>query len=1292
MPHWLLGSCAPALAILCTCLLEDRWLPAQQPVEGWQTLQTIAESSNFTSTATAQEVQQFLLQVVDGWDSASLFALGSSVEQRVIHAVLLEPTKPQANKSQANKSQANKPEASKPEANKAQAESTESEPPNDGENSATLTVLVIGGIHPGECDGKEAILALLRDLRKSGFDDLANLRLIVVPLLNVDGESRRGIEHRSEQAGPFTGVGIRENAQGLDLNRDFIKLETPEVREIVRMINDWDVDVLIDLHTTNGSLHRYDLTYDIPHNPAACQEIDQYLRSDLLPEVTQKLAEDGIPTFYYGNFDSTHTRWETYGHQPRFSTEYMGLRGKVGILVESYSYATYEKRFRASYHFVQQTLLQLAKDAARVQALIESHEAQMRPGSEVPIAAELSQAEGTFTVLGFQTESGQPPSGPFDSESANNLQAKDYSVELWNRAEATQSVPLPQAYAIDAQCAWAVDRLARHGIPVKRLTMDQEVLAEIATITKNQSQRNYQGHPLKKLEVDWKTEKTLLSRDTYVVSATGPLARLTAYLLEPESDESLATWNFFDPYVSQGLTYPVRRLSQLPEQLEQLQEIPRTEELTLEKVMRPGATIELSGKNLIQSVSWLSTSEEMELAYQRDGQWFAMQATTGATRRLTELSELEKKLVELESFSASSARAIVGRLGLWAKDQQRILIRHQGELYLYDRSDRSVRPITASPDKTIELPELSPTGEHIAFVRNNNLWILDCQSGKETQLTDDGSTELLNGILDWVYQEELYGRGNFKGFWWSPDGTQIAWLQLDQTPVPEYLVSDSVSVAQALERTRYPKAGQPIPTARVWVSSIADGSKREVDLSRFPPEDRLVGRVSWSPKGQVWLQVLNRVQNRQEVLQVDPSSGASRAVVSEKTDGWIELRTTPQFLSNGDFLWLSDLPDGRTHLFRVDPATGERFTLTSGDWDVKEYLSVSEDQNLAFVTGNLMSPIESHLIGVNLSQGGFSVIDKQPGSHSVSVHPSGKYYITTVSSLESLPTTIVSSMDQTSRFVVSAPINDRHLSVRNGFPPDARTVRTRDGVELPVLILLPEEASVSDLTGEGGRLPVVFHVYSGPQAPIVRNQWQQRNYWWHRMLCSKGYAVVLCDNRSSQGRGIADTWKVRGDLGRVELQDLEDVAQWVAGQPWADPDRFGIWGWSYGGYMTAYAMANSKLFKAGISGAPVTDWRNYDAIYTERYMDLPSANEAGYKSSSVVEAADQMHGRLMLIHGERDDNVHLSNTLQLAHALQVAGKQFDLMIYPKARHGVVDPKQRYQMHQMMTEFFDRHLK
>jgi dipeptidyl-peptidase-4 len=270
---------------------------------------------------------------------------------------------------------------------------------------------------------------------------------------------------------------------------------------------------------------------------------------------------------------------------------------------------------------------------------------------------------------------------------------------------------------------------------------------------------------------------------------------------------------------------------------------------------------------------------------------------------------------------------------------------------------------------------------------------------------------------------------------------------------------------------------------------------------------------------------------------------------------------------------------------------------------------------------------------------------------------------------------------------LAVPTNDhfRFLDIKQ---PQLLEITARDGLKLQSMLIAPPGV---DLAKPNGKYPVLIHVYGGPRAPTVRNSWSGRDYLWHQYLAQQGFFVLLCDNRSARGRGAADTWTIYKDLGRVETQDLEDAVSWLKSQPWSDGDRIGMWGWSYGGYFTSYAMTHSKSFRAGIAGAPVTDWHNYDAIYTERFMDVPKNNEAGYKSSSSVEAAANLHGRVLVIHGERDDNVHISNSLQFANALQRAGKQFDLMVYPKNRHGIGDPRQRYHMYSMMTEFLQRYL-
>jgi len=1211
-------------------------------------LPTVAEASMFTATANGAEVEAFLRRLANVWKGSELTTIGRTVEGRPLWALVVEP----------------------------QVKS-ETKP---------LTVMMIGGIHSGECDGKEAMLALARDLARGKHEKWWQcLRLIFVPNFNADGNERRGVLHRLGQAGPDAGMGLRENAQGLDLNRDFVKLETPEVSSLVAAFNRFDVDVFVDMHTTNGSLHRYEMTYDIPHNPSASQTIDRWLRGKLMPKLTERMEQAGFDSFYYGNFDAEHRRWETYGHEPRYSIEYMGLRGRIGILVESYSYAGYQRRVEASYSFVRELLFSLTEQAAEVRNMIDQSTVVPHVGQLLALDAKLAATGAAINVRGYQQSNGAPPKGPYGPDSAAKLTPKDYAVQLWNRADAVNSVTLPHAYAIGEQYAWAVSHLAKHGIHVMRLKSETKAQAERYDVFSAQRANTFQGH--KMLDVDAKViaTETILPAGTYIVKISQPLGLLAAHMLEPEADDSFTVWNFFDPDVDVGQSFPVQRVVQelAEDALANIDQVPATEAITLEHLYSPGKTVEYGGA-AIRGATWIGDTSEYTL--RRDDATFAVDAATGAMRPIEELRTMAQKLGSLAAFTAESARSNA-TLKAFSPDRMHALVPHRRDLYYFDAHSGAARQLTHSDTEDEEFAELSPDGKHVAFLRDSNLWVVATESTELKQLTKDGSEELLNGKLDWVYQEELYGRGNFKAYWWSPDGRHIAFLQLDQTPVLHYQVSDSINFRQQLEDTRYPKAGDPLPVARMWIVDIASGALQQVDLTAFDESDRLIARVTWSPTNELWLQIFNRVQNKQSVVRVDRDSGKASTLFTESTEGWIEVLGTPEFIGSGDFLWLSDLPEGRRHLYRVSSTSGKRTPLTSGDWDVESLLSVSSDKSTAFVSGNISHPIESQLIAVDLHRASIHQLTSAPGTHRVNVDASGKFFIDVFSNFTTPPVVSVHSIDGQQLRVVEAPTSDRYRFV-NVQPPTATTIKARDGLELQALIMLPNGVDIQNLSR---KLPVVFHVYGGPQAPTVKNSWSGGSYWWHQMLCQQGFAVVLCDNRSSRGRGIKDTWSIRKDLGRVELKDLEDAVKWVAEQPWADGERVGLWGWSYGGYFTSYALTHSKLFRAGIAGAPVTDWRNYDAVYTERYMDLPKHNYEGYKSSSVVEAAGNLSGRLLLIHGERDDNVHLSNTLQFADALQNAGKQFDLMVYPKNRHGIADPQQRAHMQQMMTDFFIKNL-
>ncbi len=1213
-------------------------------------LQTVAEKSGYTSTATAEEVDQYLADLVAGWPAAELTSIGQTVEGRELSAVLV--------------------------------------PPQVKTDVKPLTVLILGGIHSGECDGKEGLLALARDMAAGKLDpSLRSLNLILVPNYNADGNERRSPDHRPGQAGPTEGMGIRENAQGLDLNRDFVKLESPEARSLIAAIDQHDVDVLIDLHTTNGSLHRYDLTYDIPHNPIMPDEVDQWLRGELIPQVTSSMKKAGFSTYYYGNFDRDHTTWKTYGHEPRYSTDYMALRGKIGILSESYSYVSYQRRVEASYQFAYEVIKVLASNsdpAHRAIALGGSS----KLGDPLPLRAEITKTADNELALGFRTADGKPPTGPYGHEALGKHEAKNYLVELWNRYTPTKSVELPFAYALPARFAWVAQRLSMHGVNVQTLAEDTEIKVEQYQVTSAKRSREFQGHRMLAIEAELlDPSERKFPAGTFIVRVSQPLGKLAAYLLEPLSDDSLAVWNFFDPDILGNQLYPVSRVVQGVAHLKYQPatgEAPASELITLQHLSQPNFTVDYDG-DLRRSAHWLGDTQQYVV--RSSNEHFVVDAMTGAQRRLDELTALAKALEQLEEFSASDAQA-AAKASVLTEDLQFGVLVHKSDLYFYDAKTAKARRLTKTERATEELVELSPDGSHAAFVLDNNLWVVNCETSELKQLTIDGSEEKLNGILDWVYQEELYGRGNFKAFWWSPAGDEIALLKLDQTEVDRYRVSDSISFKQQLEETRYPKAGDPIPVVSLWKADIQSGDLKEVDLTEFPVDDRLVSRVTWAEDRSLWVQVHNRVQNKQALLRVLPGETACKTILKEESEGWLEIRSVPHFLDDQRFLWLSDLPAGRTHLFSVDIATGDQTALTSGEWDVGAIEGVSLDKKTVFVTGNYGNAIEQHLVAVDTGDGAAKRITQLDGSHSVKLDASCGYFIDRFSNTTTPPRLALFSTTGEAVRTIDAPRSDRHRAVMYQSPIQT-TIPAADGLPLQATIMLPPGVTPENANEA---LPVLFYVYGGPQAPTVKNEWAGRYFWWHQMLCQRGFAVVLCDNRSARGRGVKDTWTIRGDMGRVEMQDLEATVQWVSKQPWADKDRLGIWGWSYGGYFTAYAMTHSKLFRAGISGAPVTDWRNYDAIYTERYMDLPQDNAEGYESSSVVRSAANLSGRMMIIHGERDDNVHISNSFQLANALQQAGKVFDMMVYPKNRHGIVQPSQKHHLQKTMTEFLETHLK
>jgi dipeptidyl-peptidase 4 len=578
-----------------------------------------------------------------------------------------------------------------------------------------------------------------------------------------------------------------------------------------------------------------------------------------------------------------------------------------------------------------------------------------------------------------------------------------------------------------------------------------------------------------------------------------------------------------------------------------------------------------------------------------------------------------------------------------------------------------------------EDPKLSPDGSTVAFRRNWDLYALDVSSGKETRLTENGSETLRNGGLDWVYPEEL-DLGT--AYWWSPDSKSIAYLQFDTSREPIYPHEDLLRPSAVYEPQRYPHAGENNADVRLGVVAAKGGPTRWIDTGDTR-NNFLIARAGWMPDSKsVYMIRLNRTQNHLEMIAASAATGEQRVVFSESDRFWVNLDGDVIFLNGGKrFLWTSER-DGFRHVYLYSNDGRKVKQLTKGSWEVTGINGVDEQRGRVFYTSSEPGHLERQLYSVGLDGSDKRRITAEPGSHTVTMGPAAAYYLDDFSSMKQPGAVTLHSGDGKQISVYRGA--DERLSSYDILPTEIVPFRASDGTDLYGRLIRPAGFR------PGTRYPVIVKVYGGPGSQAFRDSWTGIDI--DQAYAQMGYAVWEAENRGGTGRGHAFETPVFHNLGKVELSDQIDGVKQLIAMGIADPARVGIQGWSYGGFMTANAMLNAgEVFKCGIAGAPVTDWRNYDSIYTERYMGLPQDNPEGYRESALPSLAHQLSGRLMLVHNIEDDNVLFQNTLQLSDALQKAGKIFETMIYPQKTHAVTGPVAR-QMNESMVEFFDRCLK
>ena len=704
--------------------------------------------------------------------------------------------------------------------------------------------------------------------------------------------------------------------------------------------------------------------------------------------------------------------------------------------------------------------------------------------------------------------------------------------------------------------------------------------------------------------------------------------------------------------------------------------------LTVDAIYHPERRVAFSGF-AEDGISWLDPATYIVSRQSGSGyEWLKVDATSGKTSPLFDADRMETALASLPGVTRAEAGLIARSNNLTFNSARTgILVTMADDLYFYDISGAKASRLTTAAGEEEEAT-FSPDGKLVAFVRANNLHVVDVASQRERAITTDGAREILNGKLDWLYQEEIYGRDHFRAYWWSPDSARLAFLQLDERPVPEYTVVDHIPYRPALEVTDYPKAGDPNPLVKLGLSSVTAGTPVWVDVSASATSEYLIVDVDWTPDSQrAVYQIQDREQTWLDLNLADANTGRSRKLVRETTKAWVNNNGDPIWLRDGSFLWFSER-SGFKHLYRVADDGRVMNQITTGRWDVRTLYGVNQNAGVLYFAASERSPIGTDIYRINIDGTGLTRLSQTDGTHRAIFNPDFTLFADVWSNVSTPPQVrLYRNTGSEVRAIDLNPVTalrDYRMS-----RPEFVQVKTRDGFLMEGMLIKPVDFNPSR------RYPVYQFTYAGPGASQVKNQWGGREYMFHQMLAQHGVLVWVLDNRSASGKGAESQWPVYGRLGELELQDLEDGITWLKQLPYVDPTRMVLSGWSYGGFMTAYAMTHSTSWSAGIVGAPVTDWRDYDTVYTERLMKLPKNNSDGYRRTAPRFAADKLQGRLLLLHGTMDDNVHMQNSVQFAYELQKAGKPFEMMVYPKSRHGIADGRLNSHLRQLMFDFVMR---
>jgi dipeptidyl-peptidase-4 len=663
---------------------------------------------------------------------------------------------------------------------------------------------------------------------------------------------------------------------------------------------------------------------------------------------------------------------------------------------------------------------------------------------------------------------------------------------------------------------------------------------------------------------------------------------------------------------------------------------------------------------------------------------------TSSTIDLYDFATLNKVAALIDTKDFSELQGIDSYT--FSNDEKKILIANNSDqifrhssvshFYIYDIATKSVTKIS---DDKIQEPTFSPDGSKIAFAKENNLYVYELASKKTTQITTDGKRNaIINGITDWVYEEEF---AFVRAFDWNASSDKIAFIRFDESQVPEFSMNVyGQDLYPVTDRFKYPKAGEKNSEVSLHIYDVKTANTKKIDLGNY--NDFYIARLDWTNEANTLsAQVLNRHQDNLDLLFIDGNTGAKKVVLNEKDKAYVDVTDNLTFLKDNSFIWTSE-KDGFNHIYQYDKTGKLKNQITKGNWEVTSYYGFDENTGTIYYQSVENGSINRDVYSIKLNGSGKTRLTSSTGTNAATFSPNFQYFINSYSSAKNAPkyTLNDSKTGKTIKTIVSNEALETKLASYNLPSKEFFELTTTKGNKLNAWMIKPKDFDANK------KYPVFMYQYSGPGSQQVNNDWNGADDYWFMMLSQQGYIVACVDGRGTGFKGADFKKCTQKELGKLEVEDQIDAAKLFGTYTYVDQSRIGIFGWSYGGFMASNCIfQGADVFKTAIAVAPVTSWRYYDSVYTERYMQTPQENASGYDTNSPITHVSKLKGNFLLIHGTADDNVHVQNSMKMIEALVQANKQFDWAIYPDKNHGIYGGKTRLQLYTKMTNFIKEKL-